>query len=426
MRFSDLFRDDFAALQKEHQPAEQKGYSSVLQRLIMSQEGSLGALVSPENCEQAPTVKAIVTAVSRRFAVTPVGVYQKAMKDGRETKTALPDHPVSQLLRRPNAWQSASDYWQDAASTYMRYGNFYSFIGRGSSGKIRELLPLGAGGVTPEQDENTWRVQYRVNQRGTARIYEPDRIFHARMPARDFVNGNSPVKDVANAIALEILAERFGANFFKNGAIPLLIFKYMEGSQGFQTVEQEQQFLKDLKAAFGGDKQLSSMLLPKGIDAPVPANFKADEAQFLETRKLQRSVIAGAWNVPQHIVGMLEDAHYNNIEMQSKEFSQLVILPVAKSFEAAMERDLLSDRDRSSGKVIRFNLDSIMRATFLDRQQGLQIQRQNGIISANEWREREGMNPRDGGDEYIIPANMNTEGEEPEDTENEVESSDTP
>ena len=43
--------------------------------------------------------------------------------------------------------------------------------------------------------------------------------------------------------------------------------------------------------------------------------------------------------------------------------------------------------------MIRFNLDSILRADFKSRQEGLQIQRRNGVISANEWREIEGKNP---------------------------------
>jgi hypothetical protein len=42
-----------------------------------------------------------------------------------------------------------------------------------------------------------------------------------------------------------------------------------------------------------------------------------------------------------------------------------------------------------------------------------------GMISVNELREREGLNPiseEDGGDDYIRPANMMVAGEEPEDT----------
>ena len=90
------------------------------------------------------------------------------------------------------------------------------------------------------------------------------------------------------------------------------------------------------------------------------------------------------------------------------------VMPVAKAFEAAMERDLFTDADRRANRIIRFNLDSTLRAAFKERQEGLQIQRTNGIIDADEWREIEGRNPRKDnlGDRYLHPANMVVDGEE--------------
>jgi len=52
----------------------------------------------------------------------------------------------------------------------------------------------------------------------------------------------------------------------------------------------------------------------------------------------------------------------------------------------------------------------------MSRQQGLRIQRDAGVISPNEWREMENMNPisdEDGGEDYVRPANMMVAGEEP-------------
>ena len=82
-----------------------------------------------------------------------------------------------------------------------------------------------------------------------------------------------------------------------------------------------------------------------------------------------------------------------------------------------MERDLLTEDDYRSGVIIRFNLDAGLRADFMSRQQGLRIQRDAGVISPNEWREMENMNPisdEDGGEDYVRPANMVVAGEEPE------------
>jgi phage portal protein BeeE len=149
------------------------------------------------------------------------------------------------------------------------------------------------------------------------------------------------------------------------------------------------------------------------MDMSAPIDVSNDKAQFLETRKHQRSVIAGAFGVPPHLVGDLDRATYNNVEQQSLDMQMNVILPYAMLFEAAMEQSLLTPADRSSGVIIRFNMDALLRGDFKTRQDGLAVQRDRGIISANEWRERENMNPveEEWADKPIMPANFIFAGE---------------
>jgi HK97 family phage portal protein len=387
----------FSRFRREQKSAQ---FKDVLRRLVAAHEGALGAMVTPETCMQSPTVHAIITAVSRRLSVTPIHVYRKGSEDGRDTKEKLGNHPVARLLQAPNNWQTRVEFMGDAASVFMRWGRFHAYKSRGMTGPIRELIPLHPTSVEPKMD-TSWRVTYRVRQGdGEIREYEPRQILNVRGPARDFFTGDSPVKDVAQAIALEILAEKFGASFFRNGALPLVIFKYMAGVGAFKTQEEEDQFVQSYQDALGGDRRFRALLLPKGIETGPPIPVENDKAQFLETRKYQRTVIAGAFGVPPHLVGDLERATFNNVEQQDQDFTLNVVMPVAQAFEASMERDLLTPEDRSSGVVIRFNLDSVLRADFKSRQEGLQIQRRMGVISANEWREIEGRNPRESGNEY--------------------------
>jgi HK97 family phage portal protein len=401
---------------RKEAPEQKAQFEDVLSRIIAAQEGRLGQAVTPETCMQSPTVHAIVTAISRRLAVTPIHVYRKGMEQGRDIKERLPSHPVARLLAKPNNFQTSHDFWADASSCFVRHGNFYAYKARGSTGPIRELVPLHPDAVEVKQDNQTGAVTYRVRQAsGEQGEYSLAKMFHARGPARNFIQGDSPVRDVQLAIALEIMAEKFGATFFQNGAMPLMIFKFMAGAGGFRTKEEEQRFVQDFQAMLGGQNRHRAMLLPKNIETGDPVRVENDKAQFLETRKYQRTVIAGAFGVPPHLVGDLERATFNNVEQQDKDFTLNVIMPVAHAFEAAMERDLLTDADRASGICVRFNLDSILRADFKSRQEGLKIQREMGVINSNEWREIEGKNPREGGDDYYEqgPSGQNADREEP-------------
>lgn len=378
--------------------------NTVIRRLEALYELASGISINPEMAMQSPTVQAIVQAVSRRIATLPVQVLRKTVtSDGRTIKQVLPDHPVARLLRRPNDRQSSVEYWLDATSVLVRYGNFYAFKARGQTGPIRRLEPLHPSAVTVEQRDDL-SITYRVTLTNGQQVeYTPTQIHHVRGASRDFVTGNSPVMDVAESIALEIAAEKFGAAFFGNGAMPGLIFKYAPGSQGFKSDEEVKRFTEDVQKVFAKRGRFKSLLIPKGIELDDPLTVDNEKTQFLATRQYQRTVIAGAFGVPPHMVGDLSKGTFNNVEQQSLAFVMNVVQPYCRIFEAAMERDLLTDADRANGIVIRFNLDAALRADYKTRQEGLNLMRQAGVISANEWREMEGMNPisdEDGGNEY--------------------------
>lgn len=382
--------------------AEAVSIDTILRRLEAINETISGVSVTPESAMQSPTVYSLVNGVSKRMAALSIQVIQKQTdSNGRPVKTHRPDHPAAKLLNRPNGWQTRTDFILDATSTLLRHGNYYAFKAQGRSGPIRELIPLPAGAVEPVQADD-WSVTFKVNAKnGEHKEFQQREILHCRGPARDGVKGDSPVMDVREAIALEIAAEKFGASFFGNGAMPGIIFKFVAGFQGFRTDEERKKFVEDFQSAYTHKGRFRSLLLPNGMEVDQSVAVENDKAQFLETRKLQRSIIAGAWGIPPHLVGDLDRATFSNIEEQSLEFVQSVILPYARMLEASFERSLLAAAEVDAGFCIRFNLDAALRGKFEDRQRGLQIQRQAGVISANEWREREGLNPREGGDSYF-------------------------
>lgn len=377
----------------------------VLRRLHAFFDTVSGIRVTPESCMQSPTVSALVTGVSRRMSTMPVHVIQKTTKKGRESREILPDHSVAKLLKAPNPWQTRMNYWSDATSVIMRHGNYVAHKGQGKTGPIRRLVPFHPTSVTVHQDEGTLDHYYTYN--GVR--YDWWEVTHARGPARDFMWGDSPVMNVRETIALEIAAEKFGAAFFGNGALPFIVFKFNEAiKKGFKDDADQQEFLEQFQAAYTQGRQFRAFALPAGMDMSSPVDVSNDKAQFIETRKHQRNVIAGAWGIPPHVAGDLERATFNNVEQLGLELQMAVILPQAMTFEAAMERDLLTDADRNSGICIRFNMDAVLRGDFASRQAGNKIQREGGVLTINEWREREGMNPIDEewADKCIMPSNF--------------------
>jgi HK97 family phage portal protein len=333
------------------------------------------------------------------------------------------------LLAKPNALLNPSKFWLDATSWLVRYGNYYAFLGRGNTGPVRRLIPLDPRGVTIQQDyTDIERITYRVTfTTGTSAEYTPDLIMHARGAARDGICGNSIIMDIRQAIALEIAAETFGAQFFGNGATPGLVLQFSQGSQGVKTDEDRTKLRAAIEEAYGKFRRHGVFILNKGMEVGQQVPIENEKAQFLATRQYQRTVIAGAFGVPPHLVGDLSKGTFNNVEQQSLAFVANVVQPFCKIFEDAMEQSLLTDDERQQGIIIRFDLDEALRADFKTRQEGLAIQRQNGALSSNEWRALEGRNPREGGDTFLDggtsgqqPSNKPTPTDQPAD-ENEPE-----
>jgi len=271
---------------------------------------------------------------------------------------------------------------------------------------------MAAGQVEIKRDVETGVISFVFNG---GEPMPASKVHYARLGARDYLRGDSPVFDVRESIALEIAAERFGATFFANGAMPLIYFKLMDGFADFKTDEEKLNFLNGVKEAFGGKKRFSTMMMPKGMDLDT-IRVENDKAQFIETRRFIRTVIAGAFGVPPHLVGDLERATFNNVEQQDTDFVINVVLPIARRLEGAMERDLLTDQDRRNGVIIRFNLDAVQRADIKTRNESMRTAREWGAINVNEWREHLGLNPlsdEDGGEDYLRPMNFMVAGEEP-------------
>lgn len=377
--------------------------NTIIQRLEAINANSSGISVTPENCMQSPTVQAIVQAVSRRLASLPVHVMKRETVNGKTGKVPVPDHPLQRLLNRPNDWQTRVTFWMDAASWLLRYGNFYAHVAAGNSGPARRLTPLHPAKVEVKQDNATMEVTYVVKTAyGAERVYPASEILHVRGPSRNGLVGDSPVVDMREAIALEIAAEKMGGTVFGNNAQPGMVFEFADGTQGFKDEAQRSKFVTDLDEVYSKAGRFKSMLLPKGVKMGAPINIENEKAQFLATRQYQRTVIAGGFGVPPHLVGDLTKMTFGNVEQQALDFIMSVVMPICQMFEAALERVLLSVAE-ARDFLIRFNLDGALRADFSSRQAGLAVQRQNGIINANEWREIEGKNPiskEDGGDEY--------------------------
>lgn len=363
-----------------------------------------GVPVSPDRAMGVSAVYACVRILRTTLSHLPLVLYRT---DGRRREPATAD-PLYRLLHdQPNEWQTSLEWREGQQSDIELRGDGFSLIVRGFGGRVVELVPLPPDAIEVIQDRATMRLTYRLTKANGQRVDYPRRdILHIR-GAGTGIRGVSPIRLHRETVGDAIAMQQHGSRFFSNGAKPLgaLYWELPDGLKPDLSEAARKELKADMEAMYqGGENAHKPLLLPFGLKYDQ-ISISMEDAQYIEGRKFSRQEIFSIFGVPPHKAGDLDKATFSNIEHQALEFVTDAIVPRAVRWEQAIKRDLLAgDPDR----YVRHTIDGLLRGDAKSRAESLQIKRRNGVISANEWRELDDMNPRDdaAGDGYIIEANM--------------------
>lgn len=360
-----------------------------------------GVHITPSTAMQVVAVYACVRILAESLAQIPIKVYRRR-PDGRGKDDAS-DHPLYALLHdsgSPNDWQTSYEWKEGLQGHAALRGNGYSYISR-SGNKILELLPLNPDRIRPQQDENFNVTYLYIEPKGGQTVLKANEVFHIRGLGTDGVIGYNPIQLQREALGLSKAAEKHGSKFLGNFAQPAGVLSMQET----QAPEKMKQIREAYKEAVSGDNAFKTLIVDGGMTWSK-MTMTNEEAQFLETRKFQTQEIARMWRVPPHMIGDLERATFSNIEEQSLEFVIYTMMPWLKRWENRINKSLFTQADRDKGFFAEFNLDALLRGDFETRVAGYGQLINWGIMSPNEARAKENMNPREGGDIYLTPVNM--------------------
>lgn len=100
--------------------------------------------------------------------------------------------------------------------------------------------------------------------------------------------------------------------------------------------------------------------------------------------------------------------HNSNVEHQDLEYTKHTLLPWIRRWEQAIDTRLLTRYDREDGYFSMYKIDELLRGDSKTRAEVNHIKRQDGVITANEWRSADDQNPRfePEADKLIINGNM--------------------
>lgn len=364
------------------------------------QPTAAGMNVTTEGALKYSAVFACVRVLAESVASLPLVLYRR-LDRGKERAT---DHPLYKILHDLANSEMTSYELRETMMTHLGlWGNGYAEIEFNRAGEVAGLWPLRPDRMKVQRRNGRLWYVYRMPAGASMAYVELpfSRIMHLRGLSLDGVIGYSPIDLARQSIGLGLGTEEFGARFFGNGAQTGTIYEHPTklSDTAYERLK------KSIERRHQGlERAHRIMILEEGMTAKQ-VSIAPDNAQFLETRKFQVRDVARWYRMPPHKIGDLEQATFSNIEHQGIEFVTDTISPWAVRFEQGIYRDLLTESER----MIYFAehlVDALLRGDMQGRYQAYAQGRQNGWLSANDIREKENMNPVEGGDVYLVPLNM--------------------
>lgn len=354
---------------------------------------------------QATTALACARVIADGLAQVPFKLYRK---DGQARSEAV-EEPLSALVSgAPNEYQTSYEFREQLALHLVFCGQAFVFVNRLGSGRIFELLPFQPQDVTVKQAKTGWGREYIVRAGDTNVPIPSKSMWHIRGPSWDGVIGLDGVKLAREAIGLSLATEEHGARLFSNGAQPAGIL-YTDGSTRLDK-EQRTALRRSWEDTYGGGGNAHRTAVLWGGMKWQSIATNNEQAQFLETRRFQVEEVCRAMRVMPIMVGHADkSATYASAEQMFLAHVVHTLMPWYARVEQSADLALLTPAQRKGGLYHAFNASALLRGDYKSRQEGLQIQRRNGIITTDEWRAMEEMNPvgaAKGGDILVVEANM--------------------
>lgn len=349
------------------------------------QSGSRSALVG-----------ACISAYAQTVAMCPGDHWWLNDDGGRERVTTS---ALSRILKRPNAYQSISDFLLDAVTDLYSDGNTYALALRNDRYEIEELHLMVARQCSAQVAQGGEVFYALAGNEVIDKMLAPD--YRLLVPARDVLHirlgtsehnmllGESPLVTAARDIATgdAILAQQL--QFYLNQARPSTVLTtdlILDPAQ--VTIIRESWNEQSRGLNTGGTPILSAGLKPQRLTAT------AEDSQLADVLKMSRENIALAFRVPLQILGL------GGAPISSTEALMQYWLATSLGFCLNHVEEAIGNLFRLKGQpeeYVEFDTSALLRTAFKDRIDALVRGVQGTVFSPDEARAFEGYPKVKGG-----------------------------
>ena len=343
-----------------------------------------GAAINKDTAMAISTVYACTYRISSTIASLGIDLIHR---EGQK-RTPKPMHPAIKLVgQSPSQLCTPFEFWETIVANAVLAGVGYAYIQRAANGMAEALSIIPNDEL--QRKEINGRYIYKLN---SGEIIQPDDMLEITNMYRA-----SPILLHKENLGLAQSAQDYGAEYFGNGGRMTGILSSDQNIPKDRT-EALQEGWNRAMGQGGGTK-----LLPFGFKYSR-ISISPEEAQFIATRKFQAEEVCRIFSCPPSLV-QLGEHKYSNVEQQNLQFARHTIAPWAKRIEQELGQKLLTTSEQAD-HVFRFRLDDLARGDMQARADYYTKLTASGIMSINECRDREELNPVSGGNTHTVAVNQ--------------------
>ena len=330
----------------------------------------------------------------------------------------LEQHPLIDLLDRPNPLQSNSEFFNSLFGYLLLSGNAYVLKVGGLAGQPKELhllrpdrIEIKAGsGYMPERYDYVINgkilTSYEVDQDTGMGDLKQIKLWN---PLDDY-HGLSPLAAAAVEVDQHNLASKHNISLLSNGARPsgAIVFKPQDDA-GFTanlSDSQRQQLLTDLNQRFSGTSNAGRPMLLEGDFDWKEMGLSPKDMDFLNLKHMSSTDIALCFGVPSQLVGVPDAQTYANVAEARLALYEETIIPYLRKIESDINEWLVPQFNENI--KFQYIVDEIPALSERRRRiyENITTAVSQGIMTRNEAREMIGLSPVDGADELLVAANL--------------------
>lgn len=340
----------------------------------------------------------------------------KIMQHTRQTGTlARRDHRYYRVLnQRPNRYMTATTFWSMMELFRNHYGNAYALIDDRDP-LHPQLFPMHPEDVEVYYDDamrlaDVPDVYYRYSGGGSQIVLTSAEVLHFKnFLTRDGVTGIPTREQIADVIQGSGQAQKMLNRLYRSGMTAKAVLQYTGGLND-ANVEALKKGIQEYAAGKDGTGSGGIIPIPLGFTL-TPLNIKLTDSQFLELKQYSALQIAAAFGIKPDQIGDYTKSSYASSEAQQISFLVDTMLFIVKQYEEEIAEKLLTQEERESGCMAKFNTRVLMRVDQFTQINTISTAIQSFLYMPNEGREFLDMSAVDEGNQLIgngstIPLSM--------------------